>query len=219
MRIVISLGGSLVVPDRIDINFLKKFRSAVRRYSKHKIVIVVGGGRIARDYIHVLGNKDERVRSLIGMEATRLNALLVSKFLDNEIVPDSMRELKKLLRRKNLVVCSSLGYKEGMTSDGTAADIARNIKGDMLINMTNVKGLYNKDPRKFKNARFISEIGFEDFLKMAEKVRYEPGQHFVLDQIAARTIKRYKIKTVILQRVKNLEMCLKGKRFVGTVVS
>ena len=154
MRIVISLGGSLVVPDRIDINFLKRFKSAVRK-CKHKIVIVVGGGRIARDYIHALGNKDERVRSLIGMEATRLNALLVSKFLDNETVPDSMMELKKLLRRKNLVVCSSLGYKAGMTSDGTAADVARNIKADYLINMTNVKGLYNKDPRRFKDARFI----------------------------------------------------------------
>src|SRR3989338_2286980 len=126
-KVVISLGGSLVVPDRIDTNFLKRFKGAVRRCGKYKIVIVVGGGRIARDYIHALGNKDERVRSLIGMEATRLNALLVSNFLDNGVVPDSMRELKKLLRRKNLVVCSSLGYKAGMTSDGTAADVARNI--------------------------------------------------------------------------------------------
>jgi len=218
MRIVISLGGSLVVPDRIDINFLKRFKSAVRK-CKHKIVIVVGGGRIARDYIHALGNKDERVRSLIGMEATRLNALLVSKFLDNETVPDSMMELKKLLRRKNLVVCSSLGYKAGMTSDGTAADVARNIKADMLINMTNVKGLYDKDPRRFKDARFIPEIGFEDFLKMAEKIRYEPGQHFVLDQIAARTIKRYKIKTIILKEVKDLKKCLKEEKFTGTIIS
>ena len=218
MRIVISLGGSLVVPDRIDINFLKRFKSAVRK-CKHKIVIVVGGGRIARDYIHALGNKDERVRSLIGMEATRLNALLVSKFLDNETVPDSMMELKKLLRRKNLVVCSSLGYKAGMTSDGTAADVARNINADVLINMTNVKGLYNKDPRRFKDARFIPEIGFEDFLKMAEKIRYEPGQHFVLDQIAARTIKRYKIKTIILKEVKDLKKCLKEEKFTGTIIS
>jgi len=218
MRIVISLGGSLVVPDRIDINFLKRFKSAVRK-CKHKIVIVVGGGRIARDYIHALGNKDERVRSLIGMEATRLNALLVSKFLDNETVPDSMMELKKLLRRKNLVVCSSLGYKAGMTSDGTAADVARNIKADMLINMTNVKGLYDKDPRRFKDARFIPEIGFGDFLKMAEKIRYEPGQHFVLDQNAARTIKRYKIKTFILKGLKDLKKCLKEEKFTGTIIS
>ena len=56
-------------------------------------------------------------------------------------------------------------------------------------------------------------------LKMAKKIRYEPGQHFVLDQIAARTIKRYKIKTVILKDVDNLEKCLRGKKFVGTVIS
>ena len=196
---------------------MKRFKSAVRK-CKHKIVIVVGGGRIARDYIHALGNKDERVRSLIGMEATRLNALLVSNFLGNRIVPDSMRELKKLLGRKNLVVCSSLGYKAGMTSDGTAADVARNIKADMLINMTNVKGLYDKDPRKNKNAKFISRINFNDFLKIVMKIKYKPGQHFVLDQTAAEIITKYKIKTVILKGVNNLEGFLREKKFIGTVI-
>ena len=54
---------------------------------------------------------------------------------------------------------------------------------------------------------------------MAEKIRYEPGQHFVLDQIAARTIKRYKIKTIILKEVKDLKKCLKEEKFTGTIIS
>ncbi|MBS3151534.1 UMP kinase [Candidatus Woesearchaeota archaeon] len=219
MKIVISLGGSLINPGKINYNFLKEFKNTIKKFSGYKIVIVTGGGKIAREYIGALKDKSEKVRSLIGIKATKLNAMLVSNFLDNEVVvPDSLEEVGRILKRKNLVVCGSLGYRQDMTSDGTAADVARHLKADLLINMTNVKGLYDKDPRKFKNAKFISEISFGDFLRMANKVNYKPGQHFVLDQIAARIIRRYKIKTAILKDVNELEKCLKRNKFSGTVI-
>ena len=162
-KVVISLGGSLINPGRINHNFLKEFKNAIKKYPRCKIVIVTGGGKVARDYIEALKDKSEKIRSLIGIKATKLNAMLVSNFLDNEIVvPDSLSGVERILKKKNLVVCGSLGYKEKMTSDGTAADIARYIKTDLLINMTNVKGLFDKDPRKFRNAKFISEINFSE---------------------------------------------------------
>ena len=105
-----------------------------------------------------------------------------------------------------------------MTSDGTAANIAREIKADYFINITNVSGLYDKDPRKNKNAKFISRINFNDFLKIVMKIKYKPGQHFVLDQTAAEIITKYKIKTVILKDVNNLEGFLREKKFIGTVI-
>ena len=85
--------------------------------------------------------------------------------------------------------------------------------------MTNVKGLYNKDPRKYRDAKFIKEINFNDFYKMINKIKYEAGQHFVLDQNAAKIIKENKIKTVIIGRdLKNFENYLKGKEFIGTII-
>lgn len=220
MKIVISLGGSLIVPDKVDYFLLKEFRRVILKFKKHKIVVVCGGGRTARMYIEALGDKSEKIRSLIGINATRLNAMLVSNFLDSQIeIPESIEMVKKLLKRKNLVVCGALGYREKMTSDGTAADVARILKADMMINMTNVKGLYDKDPRKVKNAKFIPEISFEDFLKKADKIKFKPGQHFVLDRAASEIIAKYKIKTVILTGVKNLADCLSNKEFNGTTIN
>ena len=126
--------------------------------------------------------------------------------------------IKSLLKKNNLIICGALGYEPKMTSDGTAANIAREIKADYFINITNVSGLYDKDPRKNKNAKFISRINFNDFLKIVMKIKYKPGQHFVLDQTAAEIITKYKIKTVILKGVNNLEGFLREKKFIGTVI-
>lgn len=220
MKVVISLGGSLINPGRVNYKFLDDFKKTIKKFPKYKILIVTGGGKIAREYINALKDKNGKIRSLIGIGVTKLNAMLVSNFLDsNVIVPDSLNDVARSLSRKNLVVCGALGYREKMTSDGTAADAARYLKADMLVNMTNVKGLYDKDPRKFKNAKFISKISFKDFLKMVNKIKYKPGQHFVLDQSGAKIITKHKIKTVILKGNNNLENLLENKKFEGTVIS
>ena len=221
MKIVISLGGSLIVPDKVDYRYLKKFRTLIKRLARnHKIVIVTGGGKTARIYIEPLRKAgfNNEVQSLLGIKTTKLNAMLVSNFLKaNKLLPDSLKEIKNLLRKQNLVVSGSIGFKPNMTSDGDSADIARYFNAE-LINMTDVDGLFNKNPKKFKNAKFIPEISFNDFLKMVNKIKFKAGQHFVLDQSAARIIAKYKTKTVILKGVDNLEKYIEGKNFKGTVI-
>lgn len=220
MKIVISLGGSLINPGRVNYKFLDDFKKTIKKFPQHKVLIVTGGGKIAREYINALKDKNGKIRSLIGIGVTKLNAMLVSNFLDsNVIVPDSLNDVARSLSRKNLVVCGALGYREKMTSDGTAADAARYLKADILVNMTNVKGLYDKDPRKFRDAKFISEISFKDFLKMVNKIKYKPGQHFVLDQSGAKIITKHKIKTVILKGNNNLKNLLENNKFEGTIIS
>jgi len=220
MKIVISLGGSLINPGKVNHKFLSDFKITVKKFPRYKILVVTGGGKIAREYINTLENKSEKIRSLIGIGVTKLNAMLVSNFLDsNVIVPDSLSDMARDLSKRNLVVCGALGYKEKMTSDGTAADVARYLKADMLINMTNVKGLYDKDPGKYNDAKFISKISFREFLEMVNKIKYKPGQHFVLDQSGAKIITKHKIKTVILKGNNNLKNLLENKKFEGTVIS
>ncbi|MFH1376719.1 MAG: hypothetical protein ABIH25_03720 [Candidatus Woesearchaeota archaeon] len=106
-----------------------------------------------------------------------------------------------------------------MTSDGNAAQIAEAIKADIFINITNVQGLYNKNP-KIRGAKLITEISYTDFSKMVNKIKYKAGQHFVLDKPAADIIKKAKIKTVIINKdLKNLKNVLKEKNFVGTLIN
>lgn len=223
MKLVISLGGSRIIPNKIDCEFLKSFKKIIEKIKKgNKIVIVTGGGSLAREYIEALrGEKlDDKILSLIGIKATKLNAMLVSNFLGaNVFVPNSMAELNKLLKKKNVVVTGSIDYNPNMTSDGVAADIANKIKTDYFVNITNVKGLFNKNPKKFKNAKFISEVSFRNFNKMTSKIKFKAGQHFVLDQSAAKIISKNKIKTIIIKDIDNLVKIVNNEKFIGTVIS
>ena len=84
--IVISLGGSVIVPDKIDIVFLKAFRRLIRDYlKKYKFIIVTGGGKTARNYIDAAGkicrinNED---KDWLGIHCTRLNSHLLKTIFE-----------------------------------------------------------------------------------------------------------------------------------------
>ncbi|MFH0752690.1 MAG: UMP kinase, partial [archaeon] len=218
--VVISVGGSIIVPDRVDYDFLRRLKATVKKLTrKYKIVICTGGGYTARNYISALKKSkcSENIQNRIGIAATRLNAqLLAFDFQNsNKEIPESLGEVRKLLKANDVVLCG--GIRPGQTSDGTTAEIAEYVKADTLINMTNVSGLYTKDPRKYKDARLITKLTHAEFARIMSKVKEKPGQHFILDSVAARITRRRKIKVVILKGVKNLEDYLSGKKFKGTV--
>ena len=219
MKIVISLGGSVIVPDTVDYGYLKEFKKIISNFSKkNKVVIVTGGGSTCRKYLKPLEKSklDEKVYSLIGIASTKLNARLVSSIFNMvSKIPESVKDVKNSLKNKNLVVCGALGFHHERTSDATAAEIAEKIKADYFINVTNVKGLFDKWPSK--KAKLIKTISFEDFLKITNKLKFKAGQHFVLDQSAAKIIKNSKIPTYIINK-NNLKKVLKGEKFIGTLI-
>lgn len=223
--IVISLGGSLIIPKDIDVNFLNKFKTIIKKNTKkYKFVINCGGGSIARKYISALRkiNADAKLQSMAGISATRMNARFMAYFFSKDPekgVPHSMKEIKNYLKRQDVVFCGALEYKPKQTSDSTSAQIADYFKTE-FINLTNVKGLFDKNPKEFKDAKFIPNTSWEKFNKMANKLKYKPGQHFVLDQTAAKIIMDKKIKTYILgQDIKQLDNLLNSRKFIGTTIN
>lgn len=222
--IVISLGGSQIIPDDINYKYIKKFKEIILSHkNKYKFIIVCGGGSLARKYIKAIKKEkiSEYYQSLAGISATRNNARFMYYFFNIEPkkgVPQTKRALKKYLKEEELVFCGALEYKENQTSDSVAADLARKFK-TKFINLTNVKGLYDKDPKKFKNTKFIPEISWESFDKIVKKIKFSPGQHFILDQNASNTIKKYKITTYVIKELKELNNLLNNKKFVGTKIS
>jgi len=223
--IVISLGGSLIVQDKINYGFLKDFREVLLKHSKkYKFVVVCGGGKPARIYMNGLerGNIRNKVyyQSLLGISITRLNARFMTYFFGkdaNEGIPHDMKRVKSLLKYNKVVFCGALKYAVNQTSDTTSAKLASYFKCD-FVNLTNVKGLYEKDPKKFSSAKFVPEISYKDFLKMANGISFKPGQHFVLDQRAAKIISKKSVKTFIMGSVGELDKFLSGGHFVGTVI-
>ncbi len=223
--IVFSLGGSLIVPDNVDYKYLHYFEKFVRNLRKnYKIVLVTGGGKTARNYISSLKKEkaNEYFYSLVGIMSTKLNARLVSGFFNSKsLIPDSLREVRNEVEKNGFVVCGALGFQPNMTSDGDAAEIAEYLNAKLFVNLTNVDGLYDKNPLKHKDAEFIPKINYTDFLKRVNKIKYEAGQHFVLDQAAGNIIARAKIKTLIIngRKLENLTKYLKGRKFTGTLIS
>jgi len=226
-EIVISLGGSLIIPDKINAKFLEDFKKCLLKNKKnYRFIVVCGGGSTARTYINGLKKQDikkkEYFQGLLGISATRLNARFMSYFFNKNStkrIPKDMQDVKNLLRFHDIVFCGALRYAKNETSDSTAAKLARFFNTD-FINLTNVNGLYDKNPKKYKDAKFIPETSHKDFLKRAKKIKFEPGQHFVLDQKAAKIIKKYNITTYILgPNLKNLNNLLNKKHFIGTVIT
>jgi len=222
--IVISLGGSLIIPDKINIKFLKEFKKVIiKNTKKYKFIIVCGGGSIARKYISALKNSriNEKLQSFSGISATRMNARFMNYFFNinpEQGIPHKMKNVKKYIKKQNIVFCGALEYKPNQTSDSTAAEIAKYFKA-IFINMTNVPGLYNKNPLKYKNAKLIKKISWKNFDKMTNKIKFKPGQHFVLDQTASKIILKNKIKTYITGKNMNqLNNLLNNKKFNGTII-
>lgn len=224
--IVISLGGSLIVPNKIDVEFLKEFRRVILKHTdKYKFVIVCGGGSVARTYISGLENqkvsKKLYLQNLLGISITRINARFMSYFFGKDVddgIPHELKAVRSLVVKSDVVFCGALRYEKNQTSDSTSARLARFFNCD-FINLTNVSGLYDKNPKKFRTARFVHEVSHKAFLKMTRKLVFHPGQHFVLDQTAAKIISKYKIKTFILgPKLRNLDNLLNGRHFVGTII-
>jgi uridylate kinase len=222
--IVLSLGGSIIVPNEVDVEFLKKFRETIKKNEKkYKFVIVCGGGSVARKYINALkeNKSSEFLQSMAGITITRVNARFMTYFFGKDAsagISHDMNQVKNLLKKNDIVFCGALRYAPNQTSDATAVRLANFFKTD-FINLTNVKGLYDKNPFDDKTARFISKATIEEFNKIVMSIPNKPGMHAPVDHVAMKIIKKHRIKTYIIGKdVKQLDNLLNGKSFIGTVI-
>lgn len=220
---VVSLGGSKIIPDEVDLNFIQEFRRTILKHVKDsKFVIVCGGGSIARKYINALKSdkKSDYLQSLAGISVTRINARIMSYFFGEDPesgIPHDMKHVENLLQKNDFVFCGGLRYAPDQTSDATAARIASHLDAT-FVNLTNVKGLFTADPKKDRSAKFIDRISWKEFNSMANKIKFSAGQHFVLDQSAAEEIMKHKITTHIVGNIRDFEKVISNKPFIGTTI-
>jgi uridylate kinase len=218
MRYVISLGGSVIVPKEVDVGFLSRFAKMIKTLGrKHRFAIVCGGGSIARKYGDAalrLG-VDEIKSHEIGTQVTLLNAFFMATVLNGGFVPGHPKTTAKKFGKRPIV---SGGYKPGWTTDVDAAIIAKEVKANALINVTNVDYVYDSDPMTNPDAEKIEKISWKDFMKLPAMHR-RPGAHYVFDPDAAKICMRANIKVYVLGKdVHNLRNCIEGKPFIGTMI-
>jgi uridylate kinase len=221
--VVLSLGGSLIIPNEVDVRYLKNFKKVIlENKNKYKFIIVCGGGSTARKYINGLRSLGigQKEQSLIGMASIMLNSEFMGYFFGMNLkeIHHSISSLKKHLEKNDVAFCGALEYHPKETSDSTAAEITSHFKSP-FVNLTDVPGLFDKNPKEHKDAKLIPEISWKNFHKIANKTGFKPGQHFVLDQNASAIIMKNEITTYVIGKDLNqLDNILKGKKFKGTII-
>jgi uridylate kinase len=219
---VFSLGGSLVCPDEIDVLFLKKFRNFILKWVREgkRFVIFVGGGKVARKYQKAAKKFGVRNEELdwIGISSTFLNAQLVKSIFGNfafEKVLTDPRE--KIKTRKKIVIFG--GWKPGRSTDYDSVLAAKNFGAKRVINLSDVDFIYDKNPKKFKNAKPLEKISFDELFKIIGR-KWTPGINIPFDPEAAKLAQKEKIKVIFLngRNFKNLEKVFLGKKFKGTII-
>lgn len=227
-KIVLSLGGSLVVPDGgIDVPFLKSFNDFIRISLKEnpdiQFFIVVGGGTIARQYRdagedvvgHELTHED---LDWLGIHATRLNAQLIRTIFRDIAHPHILKHYE-IIRKVNEPVVVGAGWKPGWSTDFCATLVCDDYNVTKIVNMSNIDMVYDKDPKKFPDAKAIKKISWEGFRALVGD-KWVPGMNAPFDPIAAKNSQELGLTTVILngRNLANLSNYIEGKEFVGTVV-
>ena len=223
-KIVISLGGSLIVPGEVDINFLKNFRKLILSQIEKgkKFVIITGGGKLARKYNDVAKEiTDISTEDLdwIGIGSTRLNARLVRAIFGDlalkEIVlnPDIIPETDK-------PVILGGGFKPGNSSDLAAIHSAMSIGAKKVINLSNIDYVYTEDPKKNPNAQKIEKMTWEECRKLLPE-SWDPGLNAPFDPVAAKKAEENNIEVAIMNgnNLENLEQYLDGGDFDGTIIN
>lgn len=223
MKILIRVGGS-VVATPINTGLIEKYVEILKelKMKGHEVVVVVGGGALARDFIQIAKELglEEKDQDYLAISVSRLFAQLFIKALRKiscEKVLLSVEEAVKCLERGKIAVLG--GLKPGMTTDTVAALIAEKINADMLIKATDQEGVYNKDPRKYLDAVKLDKLTFEELRKVLTEKKHRAGIHQILDPEAIKVLKAKRIKMLVLNGYKpeNIMLALEGKN-IGTII-
>lgn len=227
-KIVISLGGSLIVPNGgIDVEFLKNFNKFIRKQlaenKNRQFFLVSGGGTTSRHYRDagrdVVGHEllpDDL--DWLGIHATKLNAHLIRTIFRDIAHPYVLKHYEIIRKVKEPIVVAA-GWKPGWSTDFCAVMVCEDYGVKEIVNLSNIDTVFNKDPREFKDAKPIYKMTWPEFKKLVGD-EWVPGMHTPFDPIAAQKAEQLGLKVVIMRgnNFENIDNFLEGREFVGTVI-
>lgn len=211
--VIISVGGSILFPNGVDTDYLLKLKKFISGRDE-RFVLIIGGGKITREYQSVakdFGVSNEDL-DWVGIKATHLNAELVRVCFGvlHPVLSDPFGEID------DSRILIGAGFKPGSSTDLRAVQFANRL-GGVVINISNTKGVYDKDPKE-EDAKFLENINYDDFVKIVG-TEWSPGLHSPFDPIALQKAREWEIPLFLIDKdLENLEKLLDGNSFVGTSV-
>lgn len=232
MTKVLSVGGSIVVPENPDVEFISKFVAMVKDWlnedESNRLILVVGGGAPARVYqnafFDVLKNLNDKnscdsdSADWIGIMATRLNAQLVkSCFGDlckNDVIYNPTLDVEFTGK-----VLLAAGWKPGFSTDNDAVLLAQKYGAKTVVNLSNIEKVYTDDPKKNPDAKPLDNISWADFRKMVGD-EWVPGKNCPFDPIASKKASENGMTVICAggKNIENIKNILNDKDFIGTKI-
>lgn len=223
-RIIVSVGGSLIVPDGIDTDFLARFKALVLDKVQHGFTfsIIAGGGKTARRYQDAANDVTPLSRQdldWIGIHSTRLNAQLLRNIFVGYAHQQVIKNPTIDIEAEEPIIIAA-GWQPGCSTDYDAVLIAKNLGARRLVNLSNIDYVYDSDPRKNPAAKKIEKISWAEFRKLIPE-EWHPGLSSPFDPIAAKEAQTLNLEVAIINGAKLEEFSnyLDDKPFVGTVIS
>lgn len=221
--VVMSLGGSVVCPEEVDVDYLMGFRDLIYERMKAdecQFVIIIGGGKVCRkwqDSAKKLGCESHRDLDWIGIMASRMNAEVVrSAFADNAyefLVNNPEQEFDE---SKPIIV--GAGYQPGSSTDLRAVQLAKRLGAERVINVSNITQVYTDDPKVNPEATPIDSISWSEFTRMVGS-EWKPGLNVPFDPIASKFAMENGLEVDIIGKdLDTLKYLLTNKEFIGTKI-
>jgi uridylate kinase len=189
-RILLKLSGEALMGEQrfgISPDMLSYVAEEVRTIVELNVqlAIVVGGGNIFRGVAASSFGMERTSADHMGMLATVLNSLALQDALEKKGVqtrvqtaismhevaePYILRRALRHLEKGRVVIFAAGSGNPYFTTDTAAVLRAKEIHAEILLKATKVNGLYDSDPEKNRDARFIKTISYMKVLEKQLKV-------------------------------------------------
>jgi uridylate kinase len=201
---VIKIGGSLLYEgDQIQTQKLKEFADSLKNLN-NVAAIITGGGLMARKFIAAAREFDasESLCDLIGIDVSRLNARLLISALENSAYPEPLKTIEDVrtarLFGRILVVG---GFVPGQSTTSVTFEVAEILGATDILVLTNVDGVYDKDPRKYPEAQKFDELPIdqlEQIIMGGEITQAAAGEYRIFDAVSIQIFKRSQINVKLM---------------------
>jgi len=223
MRVVLRIGGS-VIASPVNVELVAEYAELLKTLNRqgHEVAAVVGGGKLAREFIAVARDLglDMQVQDEIAISVSRLFAQIFLKKLGESgcsKVAITLDEAAECISKGKITVMG--GLKPGFTTDAVAALVAERVNADLLVKGTDQDGVYDKDPRKHKDAMKLDHLFLDDLFKILELNKHQAGMHQIIDPNAVKVLKRRHMKLIVVNgyNPENILAAVNGEN-VGTTI-
>lgn len=212
-KVVISLGGSVFYHKRFNYSYLEKFAKLLSLYNC-QFYVVIGGGFLARE--RILSCKgSSRDKDLAGISAINDNCLRVSSIFVNYFPLKFVEDFNDVSGKVNFVVGAKF---VGRSSDWNSVKVAEKVGASLVLNLSNIDFIYDKDPSKFKSAKKILDISWNDYFSVIGKRRV-PGGHYPFDPVASKLASKLGLSVYFVngKKLDLVEKFFEGE-LVGSVI-